>query len=100
MGRFGFALLFLLRWFALQFPLVPATVLSFAVDVAFAFLVLGYGALVWRLIVWLSSTGLDGHVKSGLQIILAVSVGVAIFITAYLSRDFLSTNFGFRHLFR
>jgi hypothetical protein len=100
LGRFGFVLLFLLVWFGLQFPLVPTTALGFAVNVAFALMVLGYGAFALRLIAWLSKTGLDRIFKSALGCILAASVGVAIFITAYLSRDFLSTNYGFRHLFR
>src|SRR5450631_3045 len=93
LGRFGFFLLFLLVWFALQFPLVPTTALGFAVNVAFALLVMGYGVLALRSIVWLSKTGLDRNAKSALGFILAVSVGVAIFLAAYLSRDFLTTNF-------
>jgi hypothetical protein len=100
MGRSGFVLLFLLGWFGLQFPLVPTTVLGFAVNVAFALFVLGYGIFIWRSIVWLRNTALARNVKGSLELILAASVGVAIFVTAYLSRDFLSTNFGFRHLFR
>jgi hypothetical protein len=100
LGRFGFLLLFLLVWFSLQFPLVPTTALGFAVNVAFALVVFGYGALALGLIAWLSKTGLSQNFQSALGCILAASVGVAIFMTAYLSRDFLSTNYGFRHLFR
>jgi hypothetical protein len=59
---------------------------------------MGYGVLALRSIVWLSKTGLDRNAKSALGFILAVSVGVAIFLAAYLSRDFLTTNFGFRHI--
>jgi hypothetical protein len=98
LGRFGFFLLFLLFWFALQFPLVPTTVLGFAMNVAFALLVIGYGVLALRSIVWLSGTGLGQQAKDTLGFILAGSVGVAIFVAAYLARDFVSTNFGFHHL--
>ena len=98
LGRSGFVLLFLLAWFALQFPLVPTTALGCAVNIAFALIVLGYAAFALRLVVWLGKTGLNRNIKSALGFILAASVGVAIFITAYLSRDFLSTNFGFHHI--
>ena len=98
LGRSGFVLLFLLGWFALQFPLIPTTALGFALNVAFALVVLGHSAFALRSIIWLNKTGLDRNVKSALGFILAASVGVAIFITAYLSRDFLSTNFGFHHI--
>jgi hypothetical protein len=97
-GRFAFLLLFLLAWFALQYPLVPTTALGFAVNVAFALLVIGYGVLALRSIDWLSETGLNRNIKNALGVILAASVGVAIFIGAYSSRDFLSTNFGFHHI--
>jgi hypothetical protein len=98
LGRFGFFLLFLLVWFGLQFPLVPTTALGFAINVAFALLVLGYGVLALRSIAWLSGTGLGRETKSALGFILAASVGVAIFLAAYFSRDFVSTNFAFRHI--
>jgi uncharacterized membrane protein len=98
LGRSGFVLLFLLVWFSLQFPLVPTTALGFAVNVAFALVVLGYAAFALRSIIRANKTGLNGNVKSAVGFILAASVGVAIFITAYLSRDFLSTNFGFHHI--
>jgi hypothetical protein len=98
LGRFVFLLLCLLAWFAFQFPLVPTTALGFAVNVSFALLVIGYGVLALRSIVWLSETRFNRNVKSVLGFILAASVGVVIFIAAYLSRDFLSTNFGFHHI--
>jgi len=97
-GRIGFFVLLLLFWFALQFPLIPTTAVGFAVNVAFAVLVMGYGVLAFRAIVWLSETGLGRKIKDALGFILAASVGVAIFLAAYVSRDFVSTNFGFHHV--
>lgn len=100
LGRSGFVLLFLLVWFSLQFPLVPTTALGFAINVASALVLLGYAAFALGSIIRVNKSGLNGNVRSVVGSILAASVGVAIFITAYLTRDFLSTNFAFRHLFR
>jgi hypothetical protein len=98
LGRFAFLLLCLLAWFALQFPLVPTTAVGFAVNVAFALLVIGYGVLALRSIVWLSETTVNRNIKGVLGFILAASVGFVIFIAAYVSRDFLSRNFAFHHI--
>jgi hypothetical protein len=97
-GRISFCVLYLLAWFALQFPLVPTTPKGFAINVAFALLAMGYAILAFRTIVWLGGTRLNQAFRTALGVVLAASVGIAIFLGVYLSRDFVSSNFGFHHL--
>jgi hypothetical protein len=59
---------------------------------------MGYAVVIVRTIVWLAGTRLNQGIRTALGFVLAASVGVAIFVAVYLSRDFVSSNFGFHHL--
>jgi hypothetical protein len=87
-----------LAWFGLLHPLVPSTFVGFVVEGLMPIPVLLYGTLAMRWIAWLQA---DRSIpRQALAVLIAVSLGAAIFFGAYFARSVLSTQFHyfiFRH---
>jgi hypothetical protein len=89
----GIFLLAELGWFGLLHPLVPANIEGFAIEFAAGIAV---AAIVWGAlqgISWLTARKSNLLLCRMAAVALALSVGVAIFVAAYLLRDGLGANF-------
>jgi hypothetical protein len=80
-------------WFALLHPLVPSTPTGFVIEFTAGIVVAAaiWGALgaIW----WLAGRESNSIASRITAVALALSVGVVIFVAAYLFRDTLGTNF-------
>ena len=82
-----------LGWFGLLHPLVPANIEGFAIEFAAGIAV---AAIVWGAILgiwWLAARKSNLLLCRIAAVALALSVGVSIFLAAYLLRDALGANF-------
>ena len=89
----GICLLGELGWFALLHPLVPANAEGFAIEFVAG---IGVAAVIWcalQGIRWLAERKSNPVLCRIAAVALALSVGVSIFVSAYLLRDTLGTNF-------
>ena len=84
-------------WFALVWPLVPATKLGFAIEVIAPLPLIGYMASVSLAIGWLTVKVKNRVASNILGAMLAISVGVVIVLAAYYFQSFLGNNFQYRH---
>lgn len=91
--RVGIFVLIEIGWFGLLFPLVPSTLAGLAIALISGALVTG---VLWATALgmcWLAGGESHSLLRRSTALVLAVSVGVAIFAAAYLYRDTLSSNF-------
>ena len=91
----GLGLLVLVAWFGLLWPLRPRTTLGLVAELGAGVAVAAYGYLAIVLIGWLYRQNLPRLVHAPLRLLLALSVGVAVFASTYYSRGFIGSNFGY-----
>jgi hypothetical protein len=80
-------------WFALLHPLVPSTLSGFLFE---AVVPLPLALYAWLSVNWIHSLlrmKPTSMLRQALAVVVAVSLGVAIFVGAYLAREFLSSQF-------
>ncbi|HEY6621100.1 MAG TPA: hypothetical protein VIY68_16255 [Steroidobacteraceae bacterium] len=80
-----------LGWFALLHPLVPSSMAGFAVEAVLLLPIAGYAFLAVKCISWLRPQ--RSFVRQGLTVVIACSLGIAIFVSAYFARDFLAGQY-------
>jgi hypothetical protein len=64
---------------------------GFAVEAALLLPIAGCAFLAVKLITWLQPQ--HSFVRQGLAIVIACSLGIAIFVSAYFARDFLAGQY-------
>lgn len=86
-----------IAWFAFVWPMIPSTLLGLSVEAIFPFLIAGYVFLVILAITRLNTTVSNRKLFKTLRAILGLSVGPAIFVTAYYFQTFMEANFQYHH---
>jgi hypothetical protein len=89
-----------LVWFGLLHPLVPSSIAGFVAEALLLVPVAGCAALAIKLITWLQSGADRSFLRQGLAVVIACSVGIVIFVSAYFARDFLGTQYHYFTLHR
>ena len=80
-------------WFMLLHPLVPSNWTGFAVELIAGAVVGGAIYLAARAILWLSNRPKYPALRRIASLVVALSVGIAVFLAAYELRTTLSDNF-------
>lgn len=91
--RLGLVLLAEVVWFSLVYPMVPATVTGFTIELASGIIV---AAALWGAALgmwWLAAGDSYFLIRRIGAVALAISIGIAIFVFAYHFRGTLSANF-------
>ena len=80
-------------WFALLHPLVPSTLTGFAMEFAAGIVVAAVIWGTWGGMWWLAGCDSNPVLRRFAAVALSLSVGIAIFLAAYLFRETLGANF-------
>lgn len=80
-------------WFMLLHPLVPSNLIGFAVELVAGAAVGGIIYLAARAIWWLSGQTKYPALCRIAAVVIALSVGIGVFLVAYEFRNTLSSNF-------
>ncbi len=77
----------------LNVTLVPSSMAGFAVEALLLLPIAGCAALAIKCITWLQRGTQRSFLRQGLAIVIACSLGIAIFVSAYFARDFLDGQY-------